>query len=150
MPISGRYNVISADAAWENRRVNFRVESGKTSAPFHGEAEEVDIGAMFRGGKLRKTGGITETQIIRPELVPWAFEIRHEMFADRLRTARSSGKGRGADDAEYRIVSNGAGSPAGGLGLRKKAEGGVMMGMILQHESDEEIRVQKGDHGRWC
>jgi hypothetical protein len=26
----------------------------------------------------------------------------------------------------------------------------VMMGMILHHESDEEIRVQKGDHGRGC
>jgi hypothetical protein len=24
----------------------------------------------------------------------------------------------------------------------------VMMGMILHHESDEEIRFQKGDHGR--
>jgi hypothetical protein len=24
----------------------------------------------------------------------------------------------------------------------------VMMGMILHHEGDEEIRVQKGDHGR--
>jgi hypothetical protein len=34
--------------------------------------------------------------------------------------------------------------------LRKKAEGGVMMGMILHHEGDEEIRVQKGDHGRGC
>jgi hypothetical protein len=79
MPISGRDNLISADAAGEGRRVNFRVES----APFHGEAEEVDIGEMFRGGKLRK-----------------------------------------------------------------KAEGGVMMGTILHHESDEEIRVQKGDPGR--
>lgn len=83
MPISGRDNLISADAAGEGRRVNFRVESGKTSAPFHGEAEEVDIGEMFRGGKLRK-----------------------------------------------------------------KTESGVMMGMILHHESDEEIRFQKGDHGR--
>lgn len=123
------------------------VEGGKFSAVVDCEGEEVVVGEELRRGKGGKGLSVGDGDVVGPELVAGGGEVFGEVEPCFLHGAGAAEVVRMTEDAEEAVLRKRAGCPALFGGMAEEFRGGLMVGMVLIHQREEDIYIQQEDHG---
>jgi len=139
---SARKQVECGSAARNEGRVHPLIKGGQSAPAFDSQTEEVDVGEIFRWRRRGKASGITEAQIIRPELMARSGEQASQHAAGFAESAQGAGVSWVSENSEECILREGAGRPtARDRVVMEKVQSSGFMIVSGISQSDEDAGV---------